>query len=190
MMQKHTAATLKFFLGQNVYDSLTRVVYELVSANIFTGTIHCHDGEYEVEFEPFGEPKLNYQKRQVEFSKHDFYPILRPADDLTDEQLIDFYGDHGFVVNRVNIDDDKEAYRVASITGPISDSGTIIIYHVFNDFFSSRLSGTPEDCARFTVKLLNLGFGAIRNSQSPTRYVDFIHGMPCYTPKMVEEMGL
>lgn len=57
--------------------------------------------------------------------------------------------------------------------------------HRLNTAFQSMPECVLESHHLF--QLLKEGYGAIPDNSSPTGYVDFIHKLPCVTPKMIEE---
>ena len=176
----HTADTLKFYLGQEVYWAKKKKVFFLASIRdifTFTGpdlralnTIKEHI-IYNKHVDLTTHNKGDYDRSEgirhalyeIDNQVKDVYPILKTADDLDADaffpidtsEMIYGYGDRkNFKLNK-------------NFTYSIKDR-------------VSQLRPV-EICA-----LLKEGFGAKAHSGSPTGYSD-LFGMPCVTPKMVEE---
>jgi len=190
-MNKHTADTLKFCIGQKCIDISTNTVYDLNGIDCFTDEVLVDDDHYSLSFPILGTPYPDHEANAVKFSTHCFYPILRPAEDLTREEICDVYSlkeSKNITLLSEKNEEGAECYA----------DGTIFIYWErvyngaknyeagYNNFTCSYREFTPQ----IMLKLLKIGAGAIPDKTSSTGYVDFIHGLPCYTPKMIEEMGL
>ena len=141
---KHTAQTLKWYLGKEVYVKFPKA-----------------HGEPD-DFLCIKETKLTgglLGRVDKEFKCDGFiYPILKTAEDLTDS-------DRYFVY---------EVYE-------FSHRG-----EKFNDFLYRMEFNIDKRNLRLFSRFIEKGYGAIPNKESTTGYVD-LFGMPCYTPKMVEE---
>ena len=176
MNNKHTADTLKFFLGQKVYSPKLKLIRTLYGSCTYSDTITTDD-------EPYG-AIVNYD------ISDDFYPILRLAEDLTREEIISIFKPAPHPVH-VNFDipvifKEFRPWVIAFITDKAQKTYEFNIYFTDDLPYSGRL---PIQVATMQI-LLKIGAGAIPSPASPTGYGDFIHGLPCYTPNMVEEMGL
>ena len=160
MKTKHTAETLKYYLGREVY--IDRGVARHAATLI---RISSKSEMVKVEWEAHNGNNFTEEDISKESIKaSQCYPILKTAEELTEEEFNQVY------INHSNID-----------------------YMFLENDFEIELLNCNE-CLGEVVrpqayeieKLINLGYGAIPNEESPTGYVD-LFGNPCVTPKQVEE---
>tara|TARA_R110000787_G_scaffold127401_1_gene238821 strand:+ start:310 stop:792 length:483 start_codon:yes stop_codon:yes gene_type:complete len=149
-MKQHTAKTLKYYSGMEVYIHCGS--YCSHTRKGILASISIHD-QSDVVFSNDG--VLSCYNRSL-------YPILKTANELTEE-----------ILNKVYCDE--------------QDDTDLDIDQWFNMEFFGEDGGEyyskpgPKELQR----LLELGYGAIENKESPTGYVD-LFGMPCVTPEQVE----
>ena len=92
------------------------------------------------------------------------YPILKTAEELTDEVPEMFDGS----------DPCNEWFQVPHEHRPDQ-----------YDMYAATVYHDPEPA--LLMNLISKGYGAVPDKESPTGYVDFINNLPCVTPKMVED---
>lgn len=148
-MKNHTADTLKYYLGKDVWVN-DYGVGKLSELSIDQPSKGC---------------SIDYIFSRF-FAYKDIYPILKTVDDLTEEKskaYIDQSEDFVFGT-------DKTAFQV------------VFEWHTKDDKLEDFYALTFD----FGVWLIDNGFGAKKSLSRPTGYVD-IFGMPCVTPKQVDE---
>jgi hypothetical protein len=166
-MKKHTAETIKHFLGGKAL--ILNQVYQLDSVAYYHNI-----------------GKMSAFKTHPEtaelFNIADVYPILKPVNSLTEQEVFSIYMIDGELV--------KNDLYFEVVEDPT------YTWSVFLDFSCSRYCKVSYDRRFYDVtldkmhRMLEIGAGAIPNKNSHTGYVDFIVGIPCYTPKQIEELGV
>lgn len=149
-MTNHTADTLKFFLGMEVW-----LVFKDRSQGLYILSTHLLDRIHHDEV---------VNLRQV-------YPILKTIKNV-----------------------DGHLFTVPSKISYSRTQGLVSL----NSYWSKNNKGELDQLETYDIyelplpiamHLIKNGYGAIPDKSSPTGYVDFIHKLPCVTPKMVEEGG-
>lgn len=164
MIKTHTAQSLGKYIYKEVKDIRNGDVYTLIGINAHDGTIYLHDDEYPVDYD-FVE--LEGELWQT------FIPILKPYEKLLEPML--WEGETIIPIEYV-----YNAYMPCRVM-----HNTIIdrynTYACNIDFSCPALepeSGLGGYTPDIIEKLINLGFGAIEDEESPTGYVD-LFGYVC-----------
>lgn len=182
-MNKHTPGTLSMFRDQQICidykDGPNLGVLKYVDE---FGVAH-------IQLLSHGNYVFSGDEPLVERPHARIYPILRPAEDLTAEEIAEVLKCDPKDID-FNLDDCEPGDIVPGVIAVILRESFDIDFFL-DGFCEGHPYGTQSsiDISQLTY-LLKIGAGAIPNSDSPTGYVDFIHGLPCYTPKMMEKMGL
>lgn len=164
MKTKHTAETLKYYLGREVYVSHIRKrilidgVFNLVSiTHVYNGDGLC---ELANEYRCLGNLYIN------EFF---IYPILKTTEELTAEDA------QRMLLETYDMQRDR---RDMTFLGNFSK--------IMRTNSGWEYAHTVDIGPLETNMIVSNGYGAIPNEDSPTGYVD-IFGNPCVTYKQVEE---
>lgn len=169
MIKKHTAQSLGKYIGKGVIEWETRYTYELTGINVFTNTIELHDGIYEFAYD-FG----NYGRKLFE----SFMPILKTYEKLIESMPCPFLyklkGEVYFEGQEI-----IPAVLIYDIDFEDIKTDESIFDRLLDDFKYSPHGWLDVGLDYDKLDLLiQCGFGAIPNTESPTGYVD-LFGYVC-----------
>lgn len=152
----HTAQSLKWCLGMDVLIPENDAYYRPIIGKLVSVSVKSCKVDNGISLGPF----INYKYSLP------VYPILKTADQMTDEELLDVF--------KVN----KNFIRLSCCENLSKRN-----YSKESEWYKTRM-----DHLTFYegIKLIEKGYGAIPDKDSPTGYVD-LFGMPCVTPEMVEK---